>query len=88
MYSELAPLSFPNDFHSRNNCYENSTQFADLFHQLAKDLSLPTQLRDVGIQSNNVDLLAKEAMKQTRLLPNNFRNVTHDDALRLYSDAY
>jgi alcohol dehydrogenase class IV len=88
MYSDLAPLSFPNEFQSRNDCYEDSRQFADLFWLLAKELSLPTQLREVKIQSSDVEVLAREAMKQTRLLPNNFRDVTHEDALRLYSDAF
>ena len=81
-------MSFPREYQPRNDCYQNSLQFAELFHQLAKDLSLPTQLRDVGIQSSDLALLSTEAMKQTRLLPNNFRNVTLDDALRLYSEAH
>jgi alcohol dehydrogenase class IV len=88
MYSELASLSFPTDFHRRGDCYEDANQFADLFHRLAQDLSLPTQLREVKIQSNDLQLLATEAMKQTRLLPNNFRHLTLDDALRLYHEAH
>lgn len=87
MYSELASLSFPNEFHPTSDCYENSIRFADLFHQLATDLSLPTQLRHVGIEAKDIQLLSTEAMKQTRLLPNNFRNLNLNDAMKLYTDA-
>jgi alcohol dehydrogenase class IV len=88
MYSELAPLSFPTEFHPTDDCYENADQLADLFHDLAKGLSLPTQLREVGIKSDDLKLLGTEAMKQTRLLPNNFRHLTLTDALQLYHAAH
>jgi alcohol dehydrogenase class IV len=35
-----------------------------------------------------LNLLATEAMKQTRLLPNNARELKHEDALELYKKAY
>ena len=45
--------------------------------------------REVGIENEeHLQLLASEAMKQTRLLPNNPRVVTYDDALELYNKAY
>jgi alcohol dehydrogenase class IV len=55
---------------------------------LISELKLPNRLRDVGIKHSDIDLLANEAMKQTRLLPNNPRVVTLDDAKRLYLSAF
>jgi alcohol dehydrogenase len=48
------------------------------------DLGLPTRLRDVGITEKDLELLADDAMKQTRLLVNNPREVVHTDALAIY----
>jgi alcohol dehydrogenase class IV len=41
----------------------------------------------VGIAPTDLDLLVTEAMKQTRLLPNNPRTVTKKDLEMLYSQA-
>jgi len=69
--------------------YATSDKFAGLFETLASDLAIPQQLREVGIENNqHIELLTTEAMKQTRLLPNNAREVTYDDALDLYNKAF
>ena len=62
--------------------------FADQFAELSSALKLPQRLRDVGISRTDLPLLAAEAMKQTRLLPNNPREVNYDDALYLYAQAW
>jgi alcohol dehydrogenase class IV len=76
----------------QGDVYATSEKFAALFEALAADLSIPKQLREVGIenttQSQHMELLASEAMKQTRLLPNNPRVVTYEDALDLYNKAF
>jgi alcohol dehydrogenase class IV len=54
---------------------------------LAGELGLPTRLRDVGISATDVSLLAADAMKQTRLLVNNPREVSEQDAVALYEEA-
>lgn len=46
------------------------------------------RLRDVGIQEKDIELLATEAIKQVRLLPNNPVEVTLDDARELYQQAF
>ena len=51
-------------------------------------LGLPTKLREVGVAEADIELLAEEAMKQTRLLPNNPREVLLDDAMELYRAAF
>lgn len=50
-------------------------------------LGLPTQLRQVGVQATDLDRLADDAMLQTRLLVNNPRPLTRDDARRLYASV-
>lgn len=90
MYSELNKISFPESNQNINSKdeYENAAQFAESFRQLAIDLAIPTKLRDVGVKSNDIPLLANEAMKQTRLLPNNPRLITLKDATDLYQEAF
>ena len=55
---------------------------------LAADLRLPPRLRDVGIPADAVPIMAEDAMKQTRLLVNNPRPMTLDDALAIYEAAW
>ena len=54
---------------------------------LPQQLGLPTRLSQVGITAADIELLAEEAMQQTRLLPNNPRELLLDDALQLYEAA-
>jgi alcohol dehydrogenase class IV len=51
------------------------------------ELSLPTRLRDVGIAEGDVAQLAEDAMRQTRLLINNPREITLDDARAIYMEV-
>jgi alcohol dehydrogenase len=55
--------------------------------QFATITGLPRTLRQVGIAETDLNLLADDAMKQTRLLGNNPRLVTRDDAYALYKLA-
>jgi alcohol dehydrogenase class IV len=54
---------------------------------LPGELKLPTRLRDVGITSEDIPALAEDAMKQTRLLINNPREVDLAAATALYQEA-
>ena len=49
---------------------------------------VPTRLRDVGVTEDRLDLLAADAMRQTRLLVNNPAEITLSDARRLYAEAF
>jgi len=55
--------------------------------ELPVELGLPTRLRDVGIAESDLDALVEDAMKQTRLLINNPRELTQADALGIYRAA-
>ena len=48
---------------------------------------MPDSLAAVGVGEKDLELLATDAMKQTRLLVNNPREVTYADAFAIYSEA-
>ena len=55
--------------------------------QLSRQCGLPGGLVDLGIPSTAIPQLAKAAMSVTRLLKNNPRVVTEEDALQIYAAA-
>ena len=55
---------------------------------LSKRLGLPQKLREVNIPKNACKKMAHDAMKQTRLLVNNPREITETDALNIYQSAW
>ncbi|MCC6481364.1 MAG: iron-containing alcohol dehydrogenase, partial [Sphingomonadaceae bacterium] len=54
---------------------------------LSAQIGLPRQLRDVGVGKRDVPVLAQDAMLQGRLLQNNPREITQNDAQKLYEAA-
>jgi alcohol dehydrogenase class IV len=56
--------------------------------RLSDDLRVPRRLRDVGIPENAIPRLAEAAMKVTRLLANNPRKMSLEDAVAIYKSAY
>lgn len=56
--------------------------------ELIRDCGIPARLRDVGIPVNAIPDMAMAAMKITRLLKNNPRPVTVEDAMDIYKAAY
>ncbi|KZL12764.1 MULTISPECIES: iron-containing alcohol dehydrogenase [unclassified Pseudovibrio] len=84
-YAELAPLVFPEL--SEIPADNRGSVFADRLAELSKVLGVETTLREVGINEQDVVKLASEAMKQTRLLVNNPREVDEDSALKIYQQA-
>ena len=86
-YSELAPFLFPEIDMSKGSqaiCKE----FIDRLENLSKKLGLPQKLREVNIPKEACKKMASDAMKQTRLLVNNPREVTENDALNIYEAAW
>jgi alcohol dehydrogenase class IV len=55
---------------------------------LIKECGIPARLRDVGISRDVIPQMATDAMKITRLLKNNPRPITLEDAIEIYSTAY
>ena len=87
LYAELAPIIVPNQTLSAD-ALEVSEVLADYFLTLAADLGLPTTLRQMNIPEPDLPMLAEEAMLQQRLLINNPREVSFDDALLIYQQAF
>jgi alcohol dehydrogenase class IV len=56
--------------------------------RLSDDLRVPRRLRDVNIPEVAIPRLAEAAMKVTRLLANNPRKITLEDAITIYRSAY
>jgi alcohol dehydrogenase class IV len=54
---------------------------------LGRAAGVPQRLREVGVTAADLDLLAREAMKQERLLINNPCPISEADARRLYEAA-
>ena len=54
---------------------------------ICSDCKVPPSLADVGIKASDLNKLAEDAMKQTRLLVNNPREMSYDDALAIYTEA-
>ena len=86
-YAELAPYVFP-DININQGSQAVCSEFIDRMESLSKKLGLPQKLREVNIPKEACEKMAKDAMKQTRLLVNNPREVTEKDALNIYESAW
>ena len=87
VYAELAPHVFPH-LADGNAVQDTAARFAEELAALNIRLGLQSGLREVGIGENDLAMMANDAMKQTRLLVNNPREVTEADALAIYRAAY
>ncbi|MCL5776309.1 iron-containing alcohol dehydrogenase [Limibaculum sp. FT325] len=85
MYAELAPLIFP-----ELAAHDPEMRVSGLIGNLAAlgpELGMRTRLSDMGVSHNHLPMLAEDAMKQTRLLVNNPREMTLEAALGIYERA-
>jgi len=85
-YAEIADLIFPSL--AGRSAKDKAEGMATGFAELVPSLGMQSTLREVGVGESDIALLAEDAMKQTRLLVNNPREVTYDDAFAIYSKAY
>lgn len=86
-YTHLAKIVCPSSKKVVSNESE-ALRFSEYFRSLSKDLGLPVRLRDLGIPVSALEKLARDAMKQTRLLVNNPRAMNRADALQIYRSAW
>ena len=86
-YSELAPYVFP-DINTEKGNQAVCKEFIDRLENLSQKIGLPQRLREVNIPKEACKKMASDAMKQTRLLVNNPREVTENDALNIYEEAW
>ena len=85
LYAALAPHAFPElgELGEQARC----EAFIERLEGLSRDLGVPTTLREVGVKETDLDRMARDAMKQTRLLVNNPREMHEADARAIYEAA-
>jgi len=85
-YAELAEILDPDC--AGQGSQSRSALLIERLDDLARRTGLALRLRDHGIAFEEAPILAREAMKQTRLLVNNPCEITESDAQRLYEAAW
>ena len=65
----------------------DADSFVTCMASLCEAVGMRRRLSEFGVSHNHVPALAEDAMKQTRLLQNNPREVTYDDARAIYEAA-
>lgn len=87
LYAEIAADAFPH-LVREEQVQVRCAAFIEELAALSGRLGLPLRLRDVGIGEADLLKLAADAMKQQRLLVNNPRSMTEEDALMIYRTAW
>ena len=67
---------------------ETAGKALEILDDLYDKCSVPNKISDLGVPRDAIQGLADSAMKVTRLLKNNPRPVTRQDALDIYNQAY
>ena len=52
--------------------------------EIVRHLDIPTSLREFNVPESDLETLVEAGMQVTRLLVNNMRQVTADDARQIY----
>ena len=85
LYAELAPIIDPEA--AGLPVAEAASRFVEGLAAICRDCKVPASLAEVGVRESDLPKLAEDAMKQTRLLVNNPREVTYADAFAIYGEA-
>jgi alcohol dehydrogenase class IV len=85
-YAELATIAFP--CLAEMPLEARASAFIAEIQKLSKAMEVPQRLRDVGVDRSDLTSLASDAMKQTRLLINNPKLLTFEDAIQIYQNAW
>ena len=70
------------------NDTETAAKGVHKINELIRDCGIPPRLRDVNIPKEAIPQMADDALKITRLLKNNPREITREDAIAIYTAAY
>ncbi|MFT2092762.1 iron-containing alcohol dehydrogenase [Paraglaciecola sp. 2405UD69-4] len=84
-YAELADVLLPK---CSGTAEAKAQRFVDYMCEFQEGLGLPKGLREVGIAESDLMHLAEQAMLQTRLLQNNPKVLTLQDAHNIYQQAW
>ncbi|MDQ3246309.1 MAG: iron-containing alcohol dehydrogenase [Pseudomonadota bacterium] len=85
-YAELAEIVVPKC--AGQGSQARAAVLIDRLDALVRESGIAPRLRDHGIPAEQLPLLAREAMKQQRLLVNNPCEISEADAQRLYEAAW
>lgn len=77
-YAELGPVV---------GVKADASAFIDRMVELCEASGTPLRLTEVGVNHNDLPRMAQDASANERLMQNNPRPVTYDDALKLYSEV-
>jgi alcohol dehydrogenase len=88
LYAELAEIIIPEKCASLVLDEEKAEAFVQYLEYLINDLGLPNKLASVDIKESGLVALAKDALKQERLLINNPKPMNEADILAIYQAAY
>ena len=84
LYAQLAEVMVPGCAGSDE---ARTITLISTLEDIAEATGIERQLRQVGVQESDLRRMAQDAMKQTRLLGNNPREVDEDDAYDIYAAA-
>ncbi len=83
-YAEIALALGAN---KKDTDIETAAEAVRLLKTLCKDIGIPTKLSEINIGEESVDKIAEMGMTVTRLLKNNTKEITLDDAKRIIRSA-
>lgn len=75
--------------HGEKNCVtaeEKSAYIIAWLEKIVKDLDIPVSLQEFGVPKEDLESLVEAGMQVTRLLVNNMRKVTPEDARKIYRE--
>ena len=84
LYSELAPYV---GAEANGSDEENTRRFIARLVEIVEVTGVERRLSQVGVSHNDLPRMAEDAMKAQRVLVNNPREVTYDDALAMYTEV-
>lgn len=86
---EKFAAAYDRSVHDKKDCTTAQEKSAFIINQLekiVKHLDIPTSLSTFGVPAADLDVLVDAGMQVTRLLNNNMRKVTPEDARALYQE--
>jgi alcohol dehydrogenase class IV len=66
---------------------EKAKALIDWMDRIVKHLEIPTDLKEFGVKPEDLDWLVEAGLQQQRLLVNNMKQVTADDARKIYQQV-
>ena len=87
LYGELADIVVSKSLRGESDESKTAELIASM-RQLIHDVQLPATLSAANVAEHDLEMLARDAMLQQRLLINNPRDVAYEDALSIYRAAF